>query len=155
MKPAGDSSGISALSGGDWDTPSVATTAAAAATAATAAAGVDGASAASSTPAGTEPTGRPTTKRVSSKRVTWRSDRELVAVRWFVRDDPPAQVSCLPRVALVHRVCLSLWRPAEFVWLMMIILSLSLLCSDVRRRHVCRVADVSCVATGMQGRPPE
>jgi hypothetical protein len=39
--------------------------------------------------------GEPVSKRVRKgpvKRVVWKADHDLVAVRWFIKDDPPAQV---------------------------------------------------------------
>lgn len=71
-KPAGDSS-ISALLGGAW--------------AAGGAGGGDGVD------SGDERAVKKARKG-PAKRVSWRNERELVAVRWFIKDDPPVQVSC-------------------------------------------------------------
>jgi hypothetical protein len=72
----GGSSGssISALLGGAWATPG-------GSSAAAAGGGCDG--------------GEPASKKARKKpqkRVAWRAEHDLVAVRWFIKDDPPAQV---------------------------------------------------------------
>jgi hypothetical protein len=78
---AGSSGGssISALLGGAWAQPGGSSAAAAAAAAAASGEG-----------------GEPASKRAwkgPQKRVAWRAEHDLVAVRWFIKDDPPAQVS--------------------------------------------------------------
>ncbi|WIA15168.1 hypothetical protein OEZ85_001853 [Tetradesmus obliquus] len=71
----GSGSSISALLGGSWVQPGGSGTAAAAA-----AGGAEG--------------GEPAAKRARKgpvKRVAWKAEHDLVAVRWFVKEDPPAQ----------------------------------------------------------------
>ncbi|WIA35347.1 hypothetical protein OEZ86_003801 [Tetradesmus obliquus] len=79
----GSSSSISALLGGSWVQPGGGSGTAAAAAAAAAAGGAEGAEG-----------GEPAAKRARKgpvKRVAWKAEHELVAVRWFVKEDPPAQ----------------------------------------------------------------
>jgi hypothetical protein len=50
--------------------------------------------------AGGDAGGEPASKKARKgpqKRVAWRAEHDLVAVRWFIKDDPPAQVRKLLR----------------------------------------------------------
>eukprot|EP00775_Hariotina_reticulata_P008106 gene8106-8299_t len=85
---ASTSSSISALMSGAWANASSGAGSSPGVPGTRDTAAVEGAGAVAAADAGA---GREVKQQKKKRRVTWRDERDLVAVRWFIKDDPPAQ----------------------------------------------------------------
>lgn len=85
---AGSSSSISALMSGAWaNTPAAGASGPTPGTSNTAAVEGTGTHSVADADAGKE-----VKRQKKKKRLSWKEERDLVAVRWFIKDDPPSQV---------------------------------------------------------------